>query len=181
MKPLLLLCALLLSACSASLDDYANNKPDFDLPEYFDGNITAWGIIEDYSGTLTRHFCVDIVGTWENNQGQLHETFYFDDGEQQIRIWELQIAADGTVTGQASDVIGDAAGETRGNAFNWHYVLEVPIDGSVYEFAVDDWMYRLDRDRLFNRSYMKKFGITVAEISIYFDKSRPLKGCTDRM
>ncbi|GGD66320.1 DUF3833 domain-containing protein [Lacimicrobium alkaliphilum] len=179
MKLLLLLCTFILSACSSSLDSYANKKPEFNLAEYFNGKITARGIIEDYSGTMTRHFCVDIIGSWENNTGRLHETFYFDDGEKQVRIWELQIAADGKVTGQANDVVGEASGETRGNAFNWKYVLEVPIDGSVYELAVDDWLYRLDEDRLMNRSYMKKFGVTVAEISIYFDRSQPLKGCNE--
>jgi len=30
-----------------------------------------------------------------------------------------------------------------------------------------------------NRSYMKKLGITVAEISIFFDKTPPLRKCQD--
>lgn len=172
----LLLVPIILS-CSSSLDDYENTSPKFDLAEYFNGEVTAWGIVQDYSNKLSRRFCVDIVGTWKGNQGQLHETFYYNDGEQQIRIWNLQIAQDGTVTGGASDVIGQASGSAKGTAFNWQYTLRVPVDDTEYDLFVDDWMYMLDSHRMMNRSYMKKFGVTVAEISIFFDKTEPVRKC----
>jgi hypothetical protein len=164
-------------SCSSSLDDYDKTTPEFDLPEYFNGEVTAWGIVQDYSKKLTRRFCVDIVGTWQGNQGQLHETFYYNSGEQQVRIWELQIAEDGSVTGGAADVIGQANGGSQGTAFNWHYTLRVPVDGTEYDFFVDDWMFMMNKNRMMNRSYMKKFGVTVAEISIFFDKTKPIRKC----
>ncbi len=110
MRIFLIATSLFLSACSASLSDYKGSEPKFDLQTYFTGDVTAWGMIQDYSGQMTRRFCVDIVGTWEGNKGQLHETFYFDDGEQQIRIWHLETQPDGTVTGGAGDVVGMASG-----------------------------------------------------------------------
>lgn len=177
MKWKMLSAAALLSGCSASLDEYRNQTPAFDLAGYFDGHVTAWGIVEDYKGHLTRHFCVEIVGSWQGNQGQLDETFYYDDGEIDTRLWTLTIEDNGWVTGSADDVIGIAGGRASGNAFNWQYRLEVPVEGDLYEFAVDDWMYRLDKHRLMNRSYLKKFGVTLAEVSIYFDKSDANQGC----
>ena len=168
---------LFVLSCSSSIDEYENTKPEFDLPTYFAGEVTAWGIVQDYSNKLTRRFCVDIIGTWQGNQGQLHETFYYNDSEQQIRIWELQIADDGSVTGGAADVIGEAIGGSKGTAFNWQYTLRVPIDNTEYDLFVDDWMYMMDNNRVMNRSYMKKFGVTVAEISIFFDKSKPIRKC----
>ncbi|MGO4891369.1 DUF3833 domain-containing protein [Flavobacterium sp. W21_SRS_FM6] len=168
---------LVLTSCSSSLEDYNNTGPAFELSRYFDGNVTAWGIVEDYSKKLSRRFCVDIVGTWEGNKGQLHETFYYNDGEQQIRVWELSQAEDGKVTGTAGDVVGQASGSETGTAFNWKYTLRVPVDGTEYDLAVDDWMYKLDDNRVMNRSYMSKFGVTVAEISIFFDKTAPIRGC----
>jgi hypothetical protein len=177
MRSLSLLMVLLVSGCSTALDDYANSTPKFELQSYFDGELTAWGIVEDYSGKLTRRFCVDIIGTWDDNQGQLHETFYYNDGEQQIRIWDLEVDADGKVTGSAGDVVGQASGGAVGAAFNWQYTLTVPIGDSEYDFAIDDWMFQMDEHRVMNRSYMKKFGITVAEISIFFDKTQPLRKC----
>jgi hypothetical protein len=167
----------LVISCSSSLDDYQDTSPEFDLRSYFDGNVTAWGIVQDYSTKLTRRFCVDIIGTWQGNTGQLHETFYYNDGEQQIRIWDLQIAADGGVTGGAADVIGQANGGSKGTAFNWQYTLRVPINDTEYDLFVDDWMFMLDETQMMNRSYMKKLGITVAEISIFFDKTPPIRTC----
>jgi hypothetical protein len=169
---------LFILSCSSSLDDYANTTPEFDLPTYFNGEVTAWGIVQDYSNKLTRRFCVDIIGTWQGNQGQLHETFYYNDGEQQIRIWKLQITEDGSVIGGAADVIGQANGGSKGTAFNWQYTLRVPIDDTEYDLFVDDWMFMMDNNRVMNRSYMKKLGVTVAEISIFFDKTKPVRKCT---
>lgn len=168
----------LLTACSATLDDYADTGPKFDLQTYFTGDVTAWGIVQDYSTKLTRRFCVDIIGTWEGNTGRLHETFYYNDGEEQIRIWDLEIGADGSVTGTAGDVIGVASGGASGTSFNWQYTLQVPIGESTYEFAIDDWMYMMDEHRMMNRSYMSKLGINVAEISIFFDKTTPVRKCS---
>lgn len=161
----------LLLSCSASLEDYQDNTPAFNLKHYFSGNITAYGIIQDYTTKLTRHFCVDIIGHWQGNTGQLHETFYFNDGEQQLRVWKLKISENGKVTGTADDVVGEASGRAIGNAFNWKYDLRVPIDESSYTFAIDDWLFALDKNRVMNRSYMRKIGVTVAEISIFFDKN----------
>ena len=167
----------LLMGCSSSLQDYSGTTPEFQLKEYFDGEVTAWGIVQDYSTKLSRRFCVDIVGTWNGNQGQLHETFYYNDGEQQTRIWELEVLENGTVIGSAGDVVGQAKGSANGTAFNWQYTLIVPVNDSEYEFAVDDWMFQLDDTRMMNRSYMKKFGLTLAEISIFFDKTLPIRKC----
>jgi len=174
---LLVLITPFVFSCSSSLDDYENTTPEFSLPTYFDGEVTAWGIVQDYSNKLTRRFCVDIIGTWQGNQGQLHETFYYNDGEQQIRIWDLQVADDGSVTGGAADVIGQASGGSQGTAFNWHYTLRVPVGDTEYDLFVDDWMFMMDDNRMMNRSYMKKLGVTVAEISIFFDKTGPVRKC----
>ncbi|ABG39850.1 putative lipoprotein [Paraglaciecola sp. T6c] len=173
--------AALLAGCSASIDDYRDTRPTFSLKNYFDGEITAWGIVQDYSGKLTRRFCVDIVATWQGNKGQLHESFFFNDGTRQTRIWKVNVAQDQTVTGTAGDVVGQASGSSQGSAFNWQYTLTVPIDGTEYDFAIDDWMYALDDQRMMNRSYMKKFGVTVAEFSIFFDKSARIPSCESQM
>lgn len=178
LKYLLLICITpFVLSCSSSIDDYENTTPEFDLPRYFEGEVTAWGIVQDYSKKLTRRFCVDIIGTWQGNKGQLHETFYYNDGEQQIRIWDLQIADDGSLTGSAADVIGQASGSAQGTAFNWHYTLRVPIGDTQYDLFVDDWMFMMDENRMMNRSYMKKLGVTVAQISIFFDKTQPIRKC----
>ncbi|MFT6898197.1 MAG: hypothetical protein ACJA13_002617 [Paraglaciecola sp.] len=168
---------LLLTSCSTSLQEYQDTTPAFSLKEYFNGDLTAWGIVQDYSRKLTKRFCVEIKATWQGNKGQLDESFYFNDGSQQSRVWEVEVKDDGSVTGTAGDVVGEAKGAALGSAFHWTYTLTVPIDGTSYDFAIDDWMYQLDATHVMNRSYMQKFGVTVAEFSIFFDKSAPQGSC----
>ncbi|WJG09954.1 DUF3833 domain-containing protein [Aliiglaciecola sp. LCG003] len=174
---IVIISSVFLVSCSTSLEEYNDTKPNFELSTYFNGNVTAWGIVQDYSTKLSRRFCVDIIGTWQGNKGQLHETFYYNDGEQQIRIWSLEMLDNGKVIGSADDVIGQASGQSNGAAFNWKYTLRVPVGDTEYDLVVDDWMYKMDENRMMNRSYMQKFGITIAEISIFFDKTEPLRQC----
>ncbi|MCV2883206.1 DUF3833 domain-containing protein [Aestuariibacter sp. AA17] len=178
---LIVVASISLTSCSTQLADYKGTSPEFSLTEYFNGQVTAWGIVEDYSKKLTRRFCVDIIGSWEPTEngmsGTLDETFYYADGETQTRIWRLNISPSGEVTGTAGDVIGTATGKAEGTAFNWEYTLTVPVSGTTWEFAVDDWMYMMDNNRLMNRSYLSKWGVTVAEISIFFDKTQPVRTC----
>src|SRR6056300_338331 len=99
---------LLMGACSsASVTDYQDREPRFEPESFFDGALTAHGVVKDFSGTAIRHFNADIVGCWSDGVGTLDESFVFDDGEQQTRIWTLTPSGDQTYIGTAGDVIGD--------------------------------------------------------------------------
>lgn len=166
-----------LSSCSTDIDTYKNAQSPLDIKSYFDGNVMAWGMIQDYRSQVTRRFCVDIIGTWEGNIGTLDETFYFSDGEVSTRIWTLNKIDKQSYIGTADDVIGQAQGKQKGIAFHWQYTLAVPVDGKTYQFFLNDWMYKIDEKRLFNRTSMQKFGIDVAEISLFFEKTHSEKSC----
>lgn len=170
-----------LTSCTSTLDDYKNTTPKFELSEYFDARSIAFGMLQDYSNQVTRRFCVEIEGSWQTqnglSQGQLDETFYFDDGEISKRLWRLQQQKDGSYVGTADDVVGQASGKSVGMAFHWQYELDVAVGDSNYVFTLDDWIYQLDEHRLLNKTKMKKFSLQVAEITIFFDKQTPFKNC----
>ncbi len=168
---------LLLSSCTTSLEDYQQTTPALDIQKYFSGKLIAWGMVQDYSKNVTRRFCVELDGQWQGNNGLLKEVFYFADGEISYRNWRLTKLTDGKYQGGAEDVVGDAFGQQSGFAFQWQYDLRVPIDGNEVQFSLDDWMYQIDEYRLFNRTTMNKFGINVAEITLFFDKQTPDKTC----
>lgn len=165
-------CFMLLSSCSADLQDYESTTPTFDIKEYFNGNVTAWGMVQDYRDQVTRRFCVEIIGKWQGNEGVLAETFYFDDGEVSYRNWLLIKNPDGSYKGSAEDTTGAAIGKHHGFAFQLQYELLLTVDGSTYQVAMDDWMYQIDEYRVFNKTSMKKLGVTVANITLFFDKKR---------
>lgn len=162
---------MLLSSCAGqNLDKYAETEPKLDLQEYFTGPIKAWGIIQDRSGTVTRRFDVDMVGTWDGNVGTLDEQFEFYDGEKQTRVWTITRTADNAYEGTAGDIVGTAQGQSKGTALRWAYQMDIPVDGNSFRLTFDDWMYQMNDGVLINRSYLKKFGITVAELTLFMQK-----------
>ncbi|MFQ2312913.1 DUF3833 domain-containing protein [Aeromonas dhakensis] len=168
---LLLLPLLLLAGCGSSLEDYRGRGPEWDLARFFDGKLTAHGLVTDRSGEVTSRFRVEMHGRWQGGKGELFEQFYFDDGRQQTRTWFLSKGADGHLRGTAADVVGEAVGKTAGFALNWRYQLDLALpDGSVVRVSFDDWMYLLDQDRLINRAVISKFGIQLGEVILYIER-----------
>jgi hypothetical protein len=166
-----LMVVMLLSACSG-IDGtkYSDAKPKFDLKAYFTGPIKAWGIVQDRSGNVVSRFDIVMHGKWIGNNGTLVEDFSYYDGTKQRRIWKIIDRGDGTYEGRADDIIDKAEGSGFGNAGQWSYVMDVPVGDSKYRLRFDDWMWAMNDGVLMNRSYMKKFGITVAEVTIFMKK-----------
>jgi hypothetical protein len=166
-----------LSSCSFELADYEKSQKPFDIKEYFDGKVVAWGIVQDYSNEVKRRFCVELNGTWAGDKGVLAEVFYFDDGEVSYRNWQLLKQTDGSYKGSAEDVVGIAIGQHQGFAFQFQYELSITIDDETYQVSMDDWMYQLDEYRVMNKTSMSKLGVEVARITLFFDKQLPIKTC----
>ena len=173
----ILLSLLLLSACSTALNDYDEVNKPFDISRYFTGEIVGWGMVQDYNGKVSRRFCVEIEGTWQGNKGVLAETFYFKDGEVSYRNWQLTKDIDGSYAGVAEDVAGTAMGAHQGFAFQFNYDLLLAYKGDTYEVAMDDWMYQMDEYRVMNKTSLSKLGVVMADITLFFDKEKPLKTC----
>ena len=162
-----------LSSCSSSLKIYESAEPKFDLFEYFQGSTKAWGIFQDFTGEVKRRFEVEITGTIsdQGNTLTLDEQFIYDDGEKDQRVWVIKKSSDGKYIGTAGDVIGEANGAESGFALNWQYTLALPYKDDVINVKFDDWMYRLNRDVMVNRAKVKKFGFTVGEVTLFFQKN----------
>lgn len=159
-----------ISSCSVELEDYQVEEKTFDIKSYFEGRIIAWGVIQDYSNEVKRRFCVEIDGTWQGDKGVLAEKFYFSDGEISYRNWQLTKLADSSYLGTAEDVVGTAQGKHQGFAFQFQYELSLDIDGDITQVTMDDWMFQLDDNKVMNKTSMSKFGIKVAEVTLFFDK-----------
>ncbi|MEM6466456.1 MAG: DUF3833 family protein, partial [Pseudomonadota bacterium] len=75
--------------------------------------------------------------------------------------------------GTAPGVLGIASGVERGDVFNWRYAIDLPVPDGTLRVAFDDWMWRLDEDRVLNRAYMTKFGVDIGEVIIFFVRQDP--------
>ena len=144
-----------------------------DLRQYFNGTLDAYGIFTDRSGAVVKRFTVVMRCTWNGDEGVLDEDFIYSDGTTQKRIWRLKHLGNGRYSGRADDVVGEAIGETQGNAFRWGYTLALPVDGKVWEVQFDDWMYLMDDRVMLNKAEMSKFGIRLGEVTLSFVKRAP--------
>lgn len=162
---------LCLSGCARiNGEDYVHNSPALDLKTYFTGPVKAWGLVQDRSGKVIQQFDIAMHGSWQGDQGTLVEDFSFYDGKKQQRIWHITAKGDGRYEGRAADILDSARGLSFGNALQWTYVMDVPVKDGSYRMHFDDWMWAMHDGVLINRSYMKKFGITFAEITIFMQK-----------
>lgn len=153
-----------------NLQFYQDTSPKADIQTYFNGPIKAWGIIQDWRGRVISRFDVDMVGEWRGNTGTLKEDFRYYNGETQQRIWTIIKQDDETYIGKADDIIDQAQGKALGSALFWNYSMDIPVGGRSYRLKFDDWMWQMNDGVLINRSYLKKFGFTVAELTLFMKK-----------
>ena len=177
MRLIAVLSVLLLAACAGrpSMDDPSLSTRELELEEFFDGRLTAYGQFQDLFGTVRRQFVAEIEGDWDGERLRLVEDFTYEDGSTEQRIWTLKKTGDETWEGTAPGVIGVAVGEEQGDRFNWRYTIDLPVpaaDGTADTVRVsfDDWMWLMSEDRLFNRAYMRRAGVTLGDVSIWFEK-----------
>ena len=87
--PYFIIIFTLLGCSNMKIENFANAKPEFNLMEFFEGKVQAWGIVEDRFGNLRRQFTVDMTGVIENDTLTLEEDFVYADGEIDKRIWKF--------------------------------------------------------------------------------------------
>jgi len=171
--------ATTLAGCaSPTVADYAGEKPEFDLRRYFNGTVDAYGVFTDRSGKVVKRFTVLMHCRWSGESGRevgvLDEDFLYSDGTTQKRVWTLRrqpgTGAQGRYLGTAGDVVGEARGEERGNAFYWAYDLDLPVDGRNIVVRFDDWMYQMNERVVLNRATMSKWGVTLGEVTLSFSR-----------
>ena len=164
---------LLLNNCSGSgmkPIDFKNQKPRLIIEDYLSGHVKAWGILQNRSGKVTRQFSANLNGAWDGKQLILDEKFNWSDGEVQTRQWKIKKIDNHNYEGTAGDVVGKATGYSYGPAFKFEYVLLVPIKGKEIKITFDDWIFLQDDKVAINRATMTKFGIKVAELTVFFQK-----------
>ncbi|WP_085588326.1 DUF3833 domain-containing protein [Thalassospira sp. MCCC 1A01428] len=160
-----------ISGCGAMKpQDFAQKEPAFDVFAYFQGHSRAWGIFEDRFGKLRRQFTVDINGVVEDGVLILTEDFVYDDGETDQRVWKISKTADHEYEGTFDEIVGIARGVQYGNALNWNYDMDLKVGDGTWRVSFDDWMFLQPNGVLVNRARVRKWGVEIGEISLFFAK-----------
>lgn len=163
-----------LAGCTAkpAIDDPKLSDREIRIEEFFDGHVRATGQFQDTFGTVRRRFDVDIEGTWDGTTLTLVEDFAYADGTEEQRIWRMTKTGPDTWTGTADGVLGQAKGIASGDSFNWVYRIDLPVPDGTLRVAFNDWLWQVSDTRIYNRAYMKKYGVDIGEVHITFDKVR---------
>ncbi|MEC8580102.1 MAG: DUF3833 family protein [Pseudomonadota bacterium] len=145
-------------------DDYSDDATDFDLKTCLNGPMLCEGIIYGPTGRVVSRFVAKFDIEWTGNHGVMRESFRYDSGETQDRVWELDLKEDGSFSAKADDVEGGGRGTVCGGAVQLAYRLRLPKDAGGYLLNVTDWMYLTHNGTIMNRSQFRKFGVKVAEL-----------------
>ncbi len=160
-----------ITGCSnSSMEDVVSKNLSFDLLEYFDGETTAWGLIVDRFGNLQRTFKVRLNGNIDNKQLLLKEYFTYNDGETEFREWIITKTETGTYEGKSKDTIGVAKGKQVGNTMRMVYDTTISIGETDIRVSFDDRFVKADKKVVINRADILKWGIKIADVTIFFSK-----------
>ena len=173
-KTMPLLASFLISGCGTMApEDFSRQQPNLDIYQYFSGETRAWGLFEDRFGQVRRQFRVEITGRVEDGELVLEEDFFYDDGERDRRVWRIRRDGEQSYVGGASDVVGEALGRAAGNALNWRYDMDLKVGDRTWRVSFDDWMFLQTDGVLLNRAKVKKFGVEIGSVSLFFAKPTP--------
>ncbi len=75
MRFIALFAPLLLWGCSHQVQDYQQQTPIFNLPDYFNGSLNAYGVVKNWQGKQSVRFEAQLCGQWQGNKGTLFELF----------------------------------------------------------------------------------------------------------
>ena len=142
--------------------------PVFDPATYFIGTLSAYGVFVDRFGGVRRQFHVNVEGRRTNQGFQLDEAFVYDDGEKEVRRWNVTKVGDRRYAGICADVIGHAKGHLDCNMLSWRYKFRLSLHGRKVAVTFDDVMVLQEAGILINRAVVSKWGIKLGEVLISF-------------
>ncbi len=153
------------------IDAQTNQADDrFSITRLFDGRTRAWGIVEDRFGRLRRRLAVEMTGAWQGDRFRLDETFRYDDGRQERRTWFIVPAPDGRFTARCDDCVGEASGESVGGGIHMTYRFRLRLARRSLVVDFSDRIYDMGGGQAINRASIRKWGIKIAELSLFFQR-----------
>ena len=142
----------------------------FYLEEYFNGECRAKGVFENRFGRVTRHFDIQVDGTWDGTQLTLAESVFFKDGATDQRLWKIKKMGSHSYEGEANGIVGKARGSVVDQTFHWRYKLHLRLGKRKFLTTFDDWMWHSNDGTVINRATISKFGVTLGRTWLFFQR-----------
>ncbi len=166
---------VLIAGCaSMRIEDFAGQQPAFVPETYFNGPMTAYGVIKNRSGKIASRFKGTLTGSWSTNGvGTLDEHFVYANGDTQTRVWTFTPDGRNRYIGTAGDIVGKAPMIVNGNTLMIDYTMRIPYKSGTLDIDVRDWLHLQEDGVIINHSIMRKYGFRVGELVITIIKDFP--------
>ncbi len=174
MRLLLLLCSsavILFAGCTGmNVVDFESGRPLLDPTQYFTGETSSSGVLENRGGAPQEPVTTQTVGRWVDGTLLLEQELQIG-GKKQHRSWRIRKLDANHFEATANDMVGTARGEARGNVFHWSFTLALSPGNPLSRVQMSQWMYlQPDGRTLLNHSTIRKFGIVVAQVTEVFQR-----------
>lgn len=141
--------------------DYIDSSAKLNIRDFFNGEIEAFGIKQDESGKIINTMNIKINGKWDDTKGVIKQSFSYDDGTKDSRIWLITLDSNGNFEAVGHDVTNAAKGRQIGNAAQSNYSLMLSGKNGKEEFSFEDKMYLIDDKSMIIISTFKKQGLKI--------------------
>ena len=151
----------------------------FDMTQFLAGRTIAYGVFQDRFGRVRRSFKVMVFGRWAGPVFLLDEAFVYDDGERETRQWRVTKGESGRFTATCTDCIGTAKGWSDANSSHMRYGFRLRLKSRSLAVKFDDRIIRVDRHLAINRAKVTKWGFTLGEVMIVFERQGEARPVAD--
>lgn len=174
MRLLLLLCSgvgiLFVGCAGMNVADFKSGRPRLDPTQYFAGETSSSGVLENRGGAPKERVTTQTVGRWVDATLLLEQELQIG-GKKQHRSWRIRKLDPNHFEATANDIVGTARGEARGNVFHWSFTLALSPGNPLSRVQMSQWMYlQPDGRTLLNHSTIRKFGLVVAQVTEVFQR-----------
>lgn len=150
--------------------EFADGRPLFDPVEFFTGQTSSYGVIENRGGAPQEIVRTETRGEREGDTLRLEQDLLLGK-KRQHRSWRIRKLDAHHYEATANDMIGTARGEAQGNVFHWTFTLALSPGNPLTRVQMSQWMYlQPDGKTMVNHSTIRKLGVVLAQVTEQFQR-----------
>lgn len=150
---------------------FQQGQPEFRPTEFFAGQTSSFGVMEDRAGAPKETVRTETTGRWVGETLELEQELVLGKSKPQHRSWRIRKLDAHRYEATANDIVGTVQGEAYGNVFHWSFTLALSRGNPFANVRMSQWMYlQPDGKTMVNHSTIRKFGIVVAQVTEQFRK-----------
>ncbi len=150
---------------------FESSRPLLTPENFFVGHTRSYGVVETPGGRPSAQITTETHGTLKDGVIYIEQDLMTEGKKKNHRSWKMHQVDAHHVEATANDIAGTAYGKLYGNHFSWTFTLKLSPHNPIKRVRMTQNMYlQPDGQTMIIRSVLRKFGITVAQITEEFKK-----------